>query len=73
MFVINNIGFTGNGQIERVRRCFSPAPVLSAFELVVIVVASHWLFGLGLLMTKQAKEKLVSRVGASAAFPLTWH
>jgi len=49
------------------------APVLSAFELVVIVVASHWLFGLGLLMTEQAEQKLVARVGASAAFPLAWH
>jgi len=31
------------------------APVLSTFEPVVIVVASHWLFGLGQLMTEQAQ------------------
>ena len=49
------------------------ALVLSTFEHLVIVVASHWLFGLGLLMTEQAEQKLVARVGASATFPLVWH
>jgi len=49
------------------------APVLPTFESVVIVVASHWLFGLGLLMTEQAECKLVARVGMSAAFPMVWH
>jgi len=49
------------------------APVLSTFEPVVIVVARHWLFGLGVLMTEQAEQKLVARVGASATFPLVWH
>jgi len=39
------------------------APVLSAFELVVVVVASHQLFCLDLLMTEQAEQKLVARVG----------
>jgi len=31
------------------------APVLPTFEPVAIVVASHWLFGLGLWMTEQAE------------------
>jgi len=46
------------------------APISSAFELVIIVAAGHWLFGLGLLMTEQAEQKFVAQVGASAALPL---
>jgi len=49
------------------------APVLSAFELVVIVVASHWMFGLGLLMTEHAEQKLVARVGAGRLLLSHWH
>jgi len=46
---------------------------LPTFEPLVIVVASHWLFGSDLLMTEQAEQTLVARVGASATFPLVWH